>query len=109
MTPLESRTLSIDLDQTLCRGDVSDYASATPEPGAAEALRHLRGQGWVVVIYTARHFNHWKTTVEWLAHHGFSYDQIVFGKPPARYYIDDRAVSYRGNWRELCDELGSPR
>jgi hypothetical protein len=105
MTRDESRTLCVDLDQTLCASEPPAYESALPIDGAREALQRLRAAGWLVVIHTARHFNHWRTTVDWLARHGFGYDQIVFGKPPARFYIDDRAVAYQGNWREVCERL----
>jgi hypothetical protein len=101
MTELESRTLCIDLDQTVCRSD-GDYAKAEPVEGARDALARMRTDGWVIVIYTARHFNHWQTTVQWLQEHGFVYDQLVFGKPPARYYIDDRAIPFQNNWDEIA-------
>ena len=104
MTELESRTLCIDLDYTLCvaRGD---YAQAKPIPGTQEALSQLRQAGWVIVLYTARHFNHWQVTEDWLARHGLVYDQLVFGKPPARFYIDDRAIPFKGDWKEVCRRL----
>jgi trehalose-6-phosphatase len=104
MTELESRTVCIDLDDTLCTHS-GDYAKADPIPGAQEALTKLRKAGWCVVVYTGRHFNQWQVTVDWLACHGFEYDQIVFGKPPARFYIDDRAIRFDGNWDQVCREL----
>ena len=108
MTPDEARTLAIDLDHTLCISMSSDYASATPISGAADAIRELRRAGWCIVIHTARHFNHWRVTTAWLEQNGFEYDQIVFGKPPARYYIDDRAIGFSGDWLALTRQLGRP-
>ena len=105
MTADEARTLCIDLDHTLCVSEPGAYERAQPADGAADSIRRLRSAGWIVVIYTARHFNHWRTTVDWLARHGFVYDQIVFGKPPARFYIDDRAIPDDGDWPALVERL----
>lgn len=106
MEALEAQTICIDIDHTICRSDGPDqYGDATCIDGAADAIRDLRARGWIVVLYTARHFNHWQTTTDWLRREGFEYDQLVFGKPPARLYIDDRALSFRGDWQELLDQV----
>jgi hypothetical protein len=107
MTTDEARTVCIDLDYTLCACETGSYADAIPLDGAVEAVADLRRQGWLVVIHTARHFNHWRTTQDWLARHGFEYDQIVFGKPPARFYVDDRAIRFEGDWHAVSKHLRS--
>lgn len=107
MTELEARTLCIDLDFTICT-HAGDYAEAEPMPGAVEALAKLRAAGWIVVLHTARHFNHWQATIEWLGEHEIPYDHIVFGKPPARYYIDDRGIQFNGDWLALASRLSIP-
>lgn len=104
MTDLEARTICLDLDHTLCLSS-GEYAQAKPVAGARKALLRLRKAGWVIVLYTARHFNHWQVTVTWLAQHGFVYDQIVFGKPPARFYVDDRAIPFDGDWEAVCHRM----
>jgi ribonucleotide monophosphatase NagD (HAD superfamily) len=104
MTPQESKTLCIDLDGTLCKSN-KDYVNAIPIKGAKEALAKLRDEGWMIVLYTSRHFNHWQTTVNWLAQNRFMYDQIVYGKPPAKFYVDDRAITFEGNWQKICEKL----
>jgi hypothetical protein len=109
MTEDEARTVCVDLDYTLCASEVGRYEQAAPLDGAAAALRDLRRAGWVVVIHTARHFNHWRVTSDWLARHGFEYDQLVFGKPPARFYVDDRAICFQGNWPQITERLAAVR
>lgn len=107
MTELEARTICIDVDWTICRcPNGADYRDAIPVPGAKEAIQELRRAGWVVVLFTARHFNHWHTTTEWLRRNGFEYDHLAFGKPPARFYVDDRAIPFKGSWDELVASLG---
>lgn len=112
MHPLEARTVCIDIDHTLCvPSGPQGYGDATCVPGAVDVLKDLRAHGWTVVLLTGRHFNHWETTVEWLSTNGFEYDQIVFGKPPARFYVDDRAIAFDGEWetvRERILGLGDP-
>lgn len=108
MEPLESRTICIDIDHTLCvPTGANGYENSSPVPEARESVRSLREDGWVVVLLTGRHFNHWKTTVEWLSNNGFEYDQIVFGKPPARFYIDDRAIPFEGDWTAVMTRIRS--
>lgn len=105
---LERRTLCVDIDRTIYVGDRPlDYENGSAVPGAVAALRKLRDDGWTIVLYTARHFNHWEVTRRWLDHAGVCYDQIVFGKPPATYYIDDRAIPFRGSWDEVLSEIDS--
>jgi hypothetical protein len=106
MDALEARTVCIDIDHTICHSDgPGRYAEATCIDGAADAIRSLRAAGWIVVLFTARHFNHWATTQTWLAENDLEYDQLVFGKPPARYYVDDRAIPFTGDWRAVVEQL----
>jgi capsule biosynthesis phosphatase len=107
--------ICIDLDGVLCqlRREGQTYRDVEPMPGAVEKLRALRAAGHVVIIHTARHM---KTcggnaglaiariggiTLEWLARHGFEYDEIYFGKPWAEIYIDDNAMRFR-SWDEIA-------
>ena len=65
--------------------------------------RH-RAEGWHITIFTARGMsslgNAWLAemryraeTEKWLADHGVLYNELLFGKPPADKYVDDRSQS----------------
>ncbi|MDR7417462.1 MAG: hypothetical protein QN178_00970 [Armatimonadota bacterium] len=89
--------IMVDLDGVLCTEEKTfERSLARPLPGAAEALRALRGQGHTVVIHTARAWSEHRMTVEWLAMHGFECDGLVMGKPVCDVVVDDRAVRFAG-------------
>ena len=45
-----------------------------------------------------------KVTLDWLERHNVEYDEILFGKPNADVYIDDRAVRFE-EWAHISDDL----
>ena len=94
-----------DLDGTLCTQESSDnYRNALPIPGTISRLAELKAAGWHVIIYTARGMNTYGTargaedvhrgmTEEWLAKNGIEYDELIFGKPAADVYVDDKGMN----------------
>ena len=108
---LFDRSLVVDLDHTLCVGDLRiessliRYATAKPISQTVEKLREANRQGWYITILTARHmraclndaeyaFNKLsQITADWLDQHQVPFDQLVFGKPYGLWYIDDKAMT----------------
>jgi branched-subunit amino acid aminotransferase/4-amino-4-deoxychorismate lyase len=90
------KTLCFDLDGTLCSNTFGQYESAEPFPWAVARVNSLAGAGHHIVIFTARGsatgIDWGERTREQLASWGVRYDALVFGKPPADVYVDDRAV-----------------
>jgi hypothetical protein len=97
-----AKTLCFDLDGTLCSNTFGEYESAAPFPWAVARVNALAGAGHRIVIFTARGS---ATGIDWrdrtrgqLEGWGVHYDDLVFGKPSADVYVDDRAV-HTDAWR----------
>ena len=111
--------ICIDIDGVLCelRREGQSYADVAPIAGSSEKVRALRAAGHHIILYTSRHMKttagnvglvlarQGRITLEWLARHGFEFDEIHFGKPHADVYIDDNAVRFE-SW-ELVASDGS--
>lgn len=91
------RTFVFDIDGVVATLVPSlDYALAEPNREMIRAINFLHGQGHRIVLFTARGS---KTGQDWqgvtrrqMADWGVSYHELLFGKPAADYYVDDRAM-----------------
>jgi capsule biosynthesis phosphatase len=112
------KTACIDLDGTLCytRKENESYSDVLPIPGAIEAVKTLKLNGWRIVIHTARQVKTYggnigeinkytvPVIVEWLDKWGIEYDEIIVGKPLG-VYIDDKAIKFDNNWDTIVNDL----
>lgn len=103
-------SLVVDLDDTICTTDktvkdpVEKYSNATPIDSVIKKLNEYHQKGWYITIHTARHMvtcnndvdevysRMGDVTIGWLDRNEVPYDQVVFGKPYGKYYIDDKAM-----------------
>lgn len=78
-----------------------------PVDGAKEGLEELKRLGYQVVIFTSRakSIKGIKAVRNWMTANNLYCDQIVLEKIPAVIMIDDRAVTFRGNWFETLQEI----
>ena len=91
------RTFVFDIDGVVASLVPSlDYALAGPNREMIRAINFLYGQGHRIVLFTARGS---KTGQDWqgitrrqMADWGVNYHELLFGKPAADYYVDDKAM-----------------
>lgn len=110
--------LCVDLDNTICENkkDGESYEDVLPKQDAVFVLNKLKADGHYIIIYTARHMktcggNIGKITAiqgpilfSWLKKHNIPYDEIVFGKPNADYFIDDKAITFT-SWSDIQNKF----
>lgn len=101
----KSRRIVVDVDDTLCYTVGRDYANASPNMELISKLAALRRDGWIVTLFTARgqvscngdldliHERVKPILVEWLERHSVEYDELIFGKPYADVYVDDKGMT----------------
>lgn len=99
--------ICFDLDNTLVSNPQipGDYSTVRPIKKMIDLLLFFKKQGHEIIIYTARRMETHKSnigkvlkdiaivTFATLDKFGILYDEIIFGKPIADIYIDDRAYN----------------
>ena len=107
---MNMQTLVIDIDHTICTPNDSEkdtfekYGKATPKLEMIESIRKAKEKGFRIVLFTARRMathngdinkvisDVGDLTVNWLKENNVPYDELMFGKPNAVYYVDDKAL-----------------
>ena len=108
--------ICFDLDNTLVTYPVvpGDYSTVKPNEPIVQLARKLHADGHTIIVYTARrmatHKNNigavirdiGRQTFDTLEAFGIPYDELIFGKPIADMYIDDRAMNpYRNDMESM--------
>ncbi len=100
--------ICFDLDGTLCENKKpgQEYKDVLPMPGAVEYLKQLKEQGHYVIIMTARNMvtynnnvgqiiaNQAPIVIDWLKKYDMPYDELLFGKPHADFFVDDKGIQF---------------
>lgn len=97
-------TIVIDLDDTICSTKNRDFENSTPYIEVVDKINQLYDKGWKIIIFTARGGKSCKTleekelkyrqvTERWLEKNNVKYNELIFGKPNADYYVDDKNIN----------------
>ena len=107
-----SKKYFIDLDNTLCSTQNSDYENSLPITDRISYVNSLRRDGHHITIWTARGSNskqdYMSLTVKQLAEWGIEYDRILLGKPCYDLYIDDKSFNVDSHWPVPTPENAPP-
>jgi len=89
-------TYCFDLDGTLCTQSGTHYESAAALSERVQEVNRLFDLRHEIIIFTARGsgtgIDHEELTRFQLARWGVKFTKLVFGKPAADFYIDDKAI-----------------
>lgn len=109
------KTICIDIDGTICayEGWKGSDSFGQVLPGAADAILRLHEDGWFVIIFSTRAD---KNRIEaFLNANNIYFDAInenpnqpenaLGGKVLADVYLDDRAITFKGNWEDAYSEI----
>lgn len=87
----------VDIDNTICKTNGSDYPNSQPMYGRIAKINDLYRKGNKIIYYTARGGNSGKDwselTRQQLKDWGCMYDRLIMGKPACDVWIDDKAVN----------------
>lgn len=106
-----SKQIAVDFDDTLA---VEVLGEIVPTKGAKEAMSRLWQHGYIIVVHSARAWEAFpdrgdktRWMAEWLHKNHIPYHKIHtgYGKPAAIAYVDDKAIKYEDNWKEIVDWL----
>lgn len=89
-----------DIDGTICSQE-EDYNNAKPYVDRIEIINGLFEDGNEITLFTARgtvtKIDWEKVTINQLKKWNVKYHRLLFGKPDADFYVDDKAVDIF-NW-----------
>lgn len=101
----------IDIDNTICRTKREKYETAEPIIERIKTINKLYEEGHTIIILTARGSEtgkDWKElTKTQLSDWGVKHHRLVFGKPAADFYVDDKNLEtwWLGDYPRLKEVL----
>ena len=97
-------TIVVDIDDTISFTYNRDFDNSVPNQPVIDKINELYDKGWKIILFTARGGKSCNTleekelkyrdiTERWLEKHNVKYHRLMFGKPNADYYVDDKNIS----------------
>lgn len=97
-------TIVVDIDDTISFTYNRDFENSEPNEEVINKINEHYDNGWKIILFTARGAKSCNTleekeakyrdvTERWLKKHNVKYHTLMFGKPNADYYVDDKNIS----------------
>lgn len=88
--------LCFDIDGVICSRTDGAYEKAQPFHSAIQRINRLYDEGHTIKYFTARGGTTGRDWTDFtrkqLEDWGVKYHQLIMGKPPADYYVDDKSI-----------------
>lgn len=111
-----AKSVCIDFDGVISeyKGFAGKGVFGSPIKGVKESLEELRREGWRLIVHTTR--GELSLVEEYLAKEGIPFHYLNYNpdnekfsmseeKPGAIVYVDDRALTFRGDWKKTYQEI----
>ncbi len=94
----------LDLDGTICSEEkYENRKKAKLLEGAKKSIDKLK-KGNKIIIYSARGWHEYNSTLKWLNKNKIYFDQLILGKPIGDVWIDDRAIKFE-SWKKIINKI----
>jgi uncharacterized HAD superfamily protein len=94
-----------DIDGTICTNTSGDYEKAEPFVDRINLVNKLYIEDHKIILFTARGST---TNLDWneltkqqLKDWGVKYNELIFGKPDADIFVDDKGISDKIFFKDL--------
>jgi hypothetical protein len=107
-TPLTNediKWIGVDFDETIASNSgYPNYTPGLPLEGAVDAIKELSIKH-KITIFTARPWSDYQNIEKYCEFYGIPTRRIICGKPLFKFMIDDKAIGFRNNWKEVVKEI----
>jgi len=107
----EKKTIVLDFDGVI-HSYISGWKGADcipdpPLPYVKEAVDILRHEGYEVVIWSTRctYPLGRQAIKDWLKKWDIEVDSMIAVRPPCICFVDDRAITFKGDWRQTMIDI----